>query len=449
MRPPTILILGKDEYPGEDPISQYLRRYMIFIRTAVQAQVLQLFRENPPDLVIIRSSRNQPADGLTTIEQIRRIDPLVPIIFITRHSSEERAIAAFRAGANDYFRIPFSHEAFSASVDRCLHNDFLHHQARNGKGQIDWLRKNPMIGDSKPMQEIKNYLQKVAVSDSTVLVTGETGSGKELVADLIHVNSARRDKPFICVNCAALPESLMESELFGYDRGAFTGAVAAKPGKFEMAGGGSVFLDEIGDMNQNAQSKILRSIECKEVSRLGGQTSIPLNMRIIAATNRDPEQLVAAGKFREDLYYRLNVARIHLPPLRERKEDIPQLAKFAIKKLNGRFKRQVQGLSEEAMACLMRYDWPGNVRELMNLMEATFINLPRRQIAFAHLPVQFQKKLRDTRATGSSERNYILSALMAVNWNKSSAAAKLNWSRMTLYRKIAKYNIVEVRHPPR
>jgi transcriptional regulator with PAS, ATPase and Fis domain len=306
-----------------------------------------------------------------------------------------------------------------------------------------------MIGESRAMPKVKAYIARVAVTDSTVLITGETGTGKELAAEMIHLRSKRRAKPMIRVNCSALPDSLVESELFGYDRGAFTGAVATKKGKFEMAGGGSVFLDEIGDMNTYAQAKVLRSIENKEVCRLGGNSEIPVDVRVIAATNRNPEELVSGRKFREDLYYRLNVARLHLPPLREHKQDISLLVDFAIAHLNQRFGRKIQTLSERAMAVLLQYDWPGNVRELLNILEATYINLPREKIDYADLPQLFRKKLEDTLHLPQEERRHIVSALLETRWNKSSAAQKLKWSRMTLYRKITKYNIVEKRHPPR
>ena len=309
--------------------------------------------------------------------------------------------------------------------------------------------QRPLIGDSKSMKDLMAYLDKVAPTDSTVLVTGETGTGKGLVAELIHGSSPRAPQPFMCVNCAALPENLVESELFGFDQGAFTGAVAGKKGKFELADGGTVLLDEIGDMNLHAQAKILRSIEQKEVYPLGGKKAVPLDVRVIASTHRDLEQLFSVGKFRQDLYYRLNVVRMHLPPLRERKEDIPTLAAFAINKLNQRYHHNIQGLTDQALANLMRYDWPGNIRELLNLLEATYVNPNGKKIRSAHLPPAFRKKLKEGHSSAGSERNYIVSSLISTNWHRADTARKLNWSRMTLYRKIIKYNIVRHRNPPR
>jgi DNA-binding NtrC family response regulator len=409
------------------------------------------FARAKPDLVIICSSDASNGDGLRAATEIRRCDSHVPIILITQYSSEARAIAALRAGINDYFKIPYSGQSLLRSIARHLPKLAT---TKGDGARADTITScpyyhRPLIGDSKSMKDLKAYLHKIAPTDSTVLVTGETGTGKELVAELIHCSSPRATRPFVCVNCAALPENLVESELFGFDRGAFTGAVAGKKGKFELADGGTVLLDEIGDMNLHAQAKILRSIEQKEVYPLGGKKAVPLDVRVIAATHRDPEQLFSTGKFREDLYYRLNVVRMHLPPLRERKEDIPILADFAITKLNQQYHRNIQGLTDEVLANLMRYDWPGNIRELLNVLEATYVNPDGKKIRWAHLPSTFRKKLNEGLPSADNERNYIVSSLISTNWHRANTARKLNWSRMTLYRKILKYNIVQHRNPPR
>jgi transcriptional regulator with PAS, ATPase and Fis domain len=291
------------------------------------------------------------------------------------------------------------------------------------------------------MRTVKSYISRAAVTDSTILITGESGTGKELAAELIHRSSLRNEKPLVCVNCAALPDSLLESELFGYERGAFTGAAGAQRGKFEQANGGTILLDEIGDMDLHAQAKILRTIESKEVCRLGGNKSTPLDVRFLAATNQDLERLLTEKKFRLDLYYRLNVARIHLPPLRERKDDILDLFNYYIRELNRRFGRAVVGFTDEALDHLMRYDWPGNVTELKNLCEAIFINLPAKKISFLDLPYLYQKQLKEAESLTQSERERLLSALFTTNWNVSKAARKLNWSRITVYRKLEKYHI--------
>ena len=441
---PTILVANA----GKDLLSR-LRALMSspdmkMLGIDSETDVVSLLQEKPPNLVIACSNGGDARSGLELIRQVRQLSKSTPVVFITGQSSERLAIEALRAGADDYFKFPFSDDSLQTSLKRLL-CDTEASSTATSSSQV----AQAMVGDSRSMQEVKGYITRVAATDSTVLITGETGTGKELAAEMIHLNSRRKKKPLIRVNCSALPDSLVESELFGYDRGAFTGAVATKKGKFEMAGGGSVFLDEIGDMNTYAQAKVLRSIENKEVCRLGGNSEIPVDVRVIAATNRNPEELVSGRKFREDLYYRLNVARLHLPPLREHKQDISLLVDFAIAHLNQRFGRKIQTLSERAMAVLLQYDWPGNVRELLNILEATYINLPREKIDYADLPQLFRKKLEDTLHLPQEERRHIVSALLETRWNKSSAAQKLKWSRMTLYRKITKYNIVEKRHPPR
>ena len=410
----------------------------------LEADIVSRLQKDPPDLVIACSNGGDARRGLELIRQIRRLSKSTPVVFITGQSSEQVAIEALRAGADDYFKFPFIDDSLQTSLKRFL-EDTKASLTSSSSSRV----AQAMVGDSRSMQEVKDYITRVAATDSTVLITGETGTGKELAAEMIHLHSHRKKNPLIRINCSALPDSLVESEMFGYERGAFTGAAVAQKGKLIAANGGGAFFDEIGDMNTFAQAKILRSIELKEVYPLGSNHPVLLDFRIIAATNRNPEKLVADGKFREDLYYRLNVARVHLPPLRERKQDIPELAAFTIENLNRRLGKQVQGLTEEATACLMRYDWPGNVRELMNLLEATYINLPRRMIVLGHLPKTFLSNLKAANGSPLNERNHIVSALIHTKWNKATAARKLNWSRMTLYRKITKYNIVEKRHPPR
>jgi len=449
MNRPNLLIIRNSEENLQD-LKTLLRPEKYGLTEVPQNTDMELFfRQENPDLVLVCCHRKQANGSLKIVDNIRRHNQQIPIILLTKHSSESRAIAALRAGVTDYFKIPYSEAELLACFERHLSNG----QGRRGQVSEPYTtcshQPQPLIGDSQPMREIAAYMAKIAATDSTVLITGETGTGKELVAEQIHCNSLRRLRPFVSINCAALPENLVESELFGFDRGAFTGAVAAKRGKFEQAQGGTVFLDEIGDMSLHSQAKILHCIETKEIYPLGGQRVLPLDIRIIAATNQEPEKLMAEGSFRSDLFYRLNVARIHLPPLRDRKQDIPRLVEHTVEKLNGRFGRQVEGLTEEAMSFLYRYHWPGNVRELINLLEAAFINLPAKKISFVDLPQQFLKQIETASGRSEDERNRIVSALLETNWNKSTAAQNLKWSRMTLYRKIAKYNIVQKRTPAR
>jgi transcriptional regulator with PAS, ATPase and Fis domain len=300
--------------------------------------------------------------------------------------------------------------------------------------------EDPLITRNPAMKGMVNFLKQVAATDSNVLITGETGTGKELVAALIHKYGDRAKKPFVVINCAAIPDTLLESELFGYEKGAFTGAYARREGALRLADSGTVFLDEIGDMSSHAQAKVLRMMEQKEVCRVGGINTIPINVRFIAATNQDLEQLMQEEKFRPDLYFRLNVARIYIPPLRERKEDIVLLLDYFRRKLNREFGKQVEGFTPDAVEALMDYDWPGNVRELKNRLEAAFIGADG-IMGLKDFPEFFRRQLQENKGLSQDERARLLSALFNTRWNKTKAAQQLQWSRMTLYRKMVKYGI--------
>ncbi len=406
--------------------------------------ILECLQNSKPHLLILEPSQNNGTDTLEIAGHIRRCDRRFPIILVTAHGSEALAVTALRAGVKDYFKQPFSPEEFVAAINRCISDRLSQHTCMKNKPIVSWLAdRQQLIGESSFIRRIKAYLLKVAAVDSHVLITGETGTGKELTAQYIHQQSTRHGKPLIAINCAALPDGLLESELFGYEKGAFTGAHTTYAGKLKLADGGTVFFDEIGDMSPYAQAKILRVIESKEVYPLGGKRSIPLDIRIIAATNRDLEHLVAKGKFRQDLYFRLNVAKVHLPPLRERKEDIPHLVDYYLQEFNNRLGGNIEGFTDEALELLLRHDWPGNIRELKNLLEAIFIDPPLDRIAIEDLPESIRQPYQAEERATLTERERLLSALYSVNWNKSKAAEQLHWSRMTLYRKMAKYHIRE------
>ncbi len=292
------------------------------------------------------------------------------------------------------------------------------------------------------MAGLKAYLPKVARSRATVLVTGETGTGKERVAQAIHALSPRCRAPFVVVNCGALPDTLIESELFGHARGAFTGAIGAQRGKLVEADGGTLFLDEIGEMSLYAQARLLRVLETQEVHPLGGSPCQRIDIRVVAATNRELEGEVAAHRFRADLFYRLNVARLVIPPLRDRPGDVALLVRSVIGELNTRDDMHVEPPDPDLLSALMAHDWPGNVRELRNLIEAVFIDPPEGCVGLAHLPPAFQAVFgRYCRTTPDTERSRLINALEQTNWNKAEAAKALNWSRMTLYRKLVKYHV--------
>lgn len=291
------------------------------------------------------------------------------------------------------------------------------------------------------MVAIRAYLSKLASSKAAVLITGDTGTGKERVARVLHDASPRSNQRFVAINCAAMPDGLVESELFGHERGAFTGATTTTKGHFAEADGGTLFLDEIGEMSLAAQAKLLRVIEAREIQPLGGRRAVPVDVRIIAATNQTIESLVACGQFRADLYYRLNVAHIDLPCLKDRPEDIPLLFNHLIEDLNQHYQRAVGAPDSHLLRCMMAHDWPGNVRELRNLVEAIFIDPPVDTISLNDLPPMFRDMFARYQVTPSTERDRLLACLRAAKWNKVQTAKSMNWSRMTLYRKLAKYQI--------
>lgn len=301
--------------------------------------------------------------------------------------------------------------------------------------------EHELIGSSPAIAALREYVLKVAQSDASVLISGPTGTGKELVAASIHRASRRHSAPFVSVNCAAIPDSLLESELFGFERGAFTGAEEAYPGKLRLADHGTVFLDEISEMSPLGQAKILRVLESREVFPLGSRHMVKVDVRFLAATNQDLEPMIERHAFRQDLFFRLNVGRIFVPSLKERQQDILELFLYYIQRFNALQGRRVQGPTPELAERLVAYDWPGNVRELRNCVEAVFIDAPDGPIGLEHLPESFQRIFRSHRADNVSERDAIVSALLRTNWNKKMAARELQWSRMTLYRKLEKYKI--------
>ena len=302
-------------------------------------------------------------------------------------------------------------------------------------------RSYPLVGDSPGMRATLDYAHKVSLTDSTVLITGDTGTGKENLAHYIHAHSARQSRPFVCIDCSAFPEGLIEGELFGYERGAFTGAHRAYVGKLSLADRGTVFLDEIGELPAPAQAKLLRVLETREVFPIGGSSPRALDVRVIAATNRDLDRLAGTADFRRDLFFRLNVARVHLPSLQARCEDIPRLLEFYIGEMSARTGLQIGRLADETLNCLMRYTWPGNVRELRNVVEALFVDPPSGTVQLADLPPNLLCMLSLHGAKEPGERERIVSTLCETRWNKVRAAEKLQWSRMTLYRKMAKHGI--------
>lgn len=402
------------------------------VQAGSASQVYSAFRSSRPDVLILSIGLQCADDGLQVLAELRGQGHETPCILLANRSSETLAIAAIRLRAADYLQHPPQARDLSDSIARCVPN-----AARRG----DRAEDAGLVGIGAAARDLRRYIHRIAPSDSHVLVTGETGTGKGLVAQLIHRASRRAHGPLVSINCAAIPDTLLESELFGYDRGAFTDAQRPKDGLLRAADGGTVLLDEIGDMSLSAQAKILRVLEDGSVQRLGGTKSVRVDLRVVAATHQELERLMREGRFRADLFYRINVVRVQVPPLRERIEDLPSLVSFYLFELNRRFGRDVKGVADEAMAVLVRHSWPGNVRELKHLLEAIYVNLPTRRIDILRLPDRFRRELSARANASPPERARLLTVLMATNWNKSRAAQQLHWSRMTLYRKLRKYEL--------
>ena len=333
-------------------------------------QALAVLAKTPVDVVVTDLVMPRMG-GMDLLRKVAADYPDIPVIVITAHGSVDSAVAALKAGAFDYITKPFEQDELKKVIAKAARaHDLERQDLHAAPGDAD---RQPLVGASPSMRAVHEMVARVADSPSTVLITGESGTGKELIAKALHRGSSRRDKPLIKVNCAAIPKDLVESELFGYERGAFTGAVTSKPGRFELADGGTLFLDEIGEVPVEMQVKLLRALQESEFERVGGIRTIRVDVRLVAATNRDLKQLIAEGRFREDLYYRLAVVPIALPPLRDRREDIPLLVSHFVEKYNARLGKHVEGIEPEALELLMGYAWPGNIRELENLMERSVL----------------------------------------------------------------------------
>lgn len=401
--------------------------------------------------VVITDIKMPGISGIELLNKIREIDTSIQVIVITAFATLDTAIDALRMGAKDYITKPFNLEDVLLSVKKIIHNidctDVIDSHSKNNVDNIN----NSLSSDSPSMRKVIDLIANVADTKSTIMIYGDTGTGKELAAHSLHFLSSRKDKPFIKVNCAAIPDSLLDSELFGYDKGAFTGASVKKPGRFELANGGSIFLDEIGDVSAAVQVKLLRVLQEREIEHLGGTKVIKIDVRIIAATNRNLEDLVKKGVFREDLYYRLNVVPINLPALRERKEDILHLANSFLSKasvISGKEKKQ---LTEGALKYLINYNWPGNIRELENIIERCVVVTSKIVITQEDLPsyitnynpsntIKNQCDSLDT-VIDNAEKEVLIKALKQCNGNRTKASELLGISRRSLHRKIIKYTI--------
>jgi two-component system, NtrC family, response regulator AtoC len=384
-----ILVVDDDEQMQFFLKEALLRQgYGVTVRSTAE-QALDSLRADHFDLVLL-DVRLPGMSGLVAVESVLKIDPHIPIIVMTAHGSRDGAIEAIRRGAYDYFTKPFRLEEMEIVIRRALEKRRLLTEIERLRSELAGGPRGRMVGSSRAMGVVFHLIERAAPTDSTVLILGESGTGKELIAENIHEQSPRRDRPFIKLNCAAIPEALLESELFGHEKGAFTGALTRKPGKFELADGGTILLDEIGDMSLTTQSKILRVLQEREFERVGGTVTVRVDVRIIASTNKDLVRAVKDGKFRDDLYFRLNVVTIHVPPLKERREEIPDLVTHFLDEANARLGRAVRRVSPEAMSALMEYEWPGNVRELRNAIERGVVVADGEVLPLAALPPALQ-----------------------------------------------------------
>jgi len=409
-------------------------------------EALEKLKEKPWDIALV-DLKMPKMDGLELMERMKKLKPDIQVIIITAYATVHTAVQAMKMGAYDYLVKPFNPEEISLLINRLIESQEL-------VKEISYLRKelakqyqfHDLISKSPKMQKIFEFARTVAKSNSNILILGESGTGKELLARAIHNESLRAAGPFVAVSCVALPETLLESELFGHEKGAFTDAVTQKKGKFELAHGGTLFLDEIGDISPKLQLNLLRVLQEKEFTRVGGTKPIKVDVRIIAATNRDLKKAVDEGKFRDDLYYRLNVISIQIPPLRERKEDIPLLVHRFIEKFNIELGKRVEKISEEALKTLMKYDWPGNVRELENVIERAMVITKGTLIKPEDIQISAEpsKEVRvegEDKSLRAVERAHIQRVLEENDWNIQRSAQILGIDRVTLYKKIKKYGL--------
>lgn len=412
-------------------------------------EALDKIDEDFPDLVML-DIWLPGIDGIATLERIKKIRPELPIIMISGHGNIETAVRALKLGAYDFIEKPLHLEKILRTVSNALERQRLERENKELREKIE--KTYQIIGETSVMKDLKKQIAIAAPTNGRVLIYGENGTGKELVARAIHSFSFRKDKPFVEVNCAAIPEELIESELFGHEKGAFTGAISRRKGKFELANGGTIFLDEVGDMSLKTQAKVLRVLQEQSFERVGGTDTIKVDVRVITASNKDLEVLITEGRFREDLYFRLNVIPIEVPPLRRRREDIPMLVNHFLREISVENGKKVKSIALEAMEYFIKYEWPGNVRELQNMIERLVIMSPSDVIGIEDLPASliFQeipemeliardKPLKEARE--EFERKYILTELKANEWNITKTAEKLRIERSHLHKKMRSLKI--------
>ena len=438
------ILIVDDEFSVRDSLHGWFRKDGFRVSTAEDAKAaLRVLQKFPTDVVLL-DIMMPGMDGLELQQKIRQIDPDIVVIMITAFASVETAVQALKQGAFDYVVKPIDPDELGHLISNGLEQRRLKFENVKLREKLERLSKlDEIVGQSQEIKRVLELVQSVSKSDATAIIRGESGTGKELVARAIHANSERRYFPLVPVNCGALTESLLESELFGHEKGAFTGAHFRRKGKLEMADGGTLFLDEIGTISTKMQIDLLRVLETKEFMRLGGSKNIVSNFRVICATNQNLEQMVEQGVFREDLYYRINVFSIYLPPLRERVTDIPLLAEHFIRKFALQMNKSIDTISDDAMEQLKQHAWPGNVRELANAIERAMVVGSPPAIQARDLPIQLSSSA--PAPAGDSlaevERAHIIRVLERTDWNMTRAAEILKIDRVTLYNKKKKYQL--------
>jgi DNA-binding NtrC family response regulator len=451
------LLIVDDEIGARESLKMVFREDFEVLVAKTAQEAFSQMKEHTPDIILL-DILLPDLDGLKVLELMKREDPGAIVIMITATRTVRTAVEAMKLGAHDYVTKPFDVDELRLIVNRALSNQTLQNEVRYLRERIDERYDfGSMIGKGKGMKHIFHLIEQIAPTRATVLVMGESGTGKELVSRAIHHQSPRKNFPFITINCAAIPETLMESELFGHEKGAFTNAIEKKLGRCEVAHQGTLFLDEIGELSLATQAKILRFLEEKEFNRVGSSKTIRVDVRLITATNKDLTQQIKKGEFREDLYYRINVVPVVIPPLRDRREDIPLLVEHFIKKINEENGKRVKGVSAEVLAWMTQYDWPGNVRELENLIERLVALTPNETIQSCELPFSsldtskasglkesiLQGNVSLLKAEEEFERELISDALKRANNVQSQAAELLGISRRILKYKIDKLGILQ------
>ncbi|MCS7173417.1 MAG: sigma-54 dependent transcriptional regulator [Armatimonadetes bacterium] len=437
------ILVVDDEEPIRGLVRQILEREGFEVETASDGPTgLEKATSGEFDLILL-DVRIPKKDGMTVLREIREVDPDAVVMIITAYASIEQALEALRAGAYDYIPKPFKRDELLVRVRRALDYERLRAENRRLHEELRRTFKfEGIVGTSPKMREALRIAAAVASTDATVLIYGETGTGKEVLARSIHYQSHRAQGPFVAINCGAIPETLLETELFGHEKGAYTGAIQSRVGKFEAASGGTIFLDEVGDMSPAMQVKLLRVLQERTIERVGGNRPIKVDVRVIAATNRDLRQAIREGSFREDLFYRLSVIPIHLPPLRERLEDIPILAQHFLERYRERYRKNVRGFSPQAQRKLRRYPWPGNVRELEFCIERAVILCTGEEITAQDLWLQEEEEDRFP-TLAEVERRHILHALEEARGDLARAAALLGIGVPALRRKVGEHRLEE------